>query len=87
MYLNKTKLFELMNEKCEGNYNAFARELGVNVAHLHRFLNTAGSEAGPKLLGAVARYCEKLGLDYRQYIFLEKPLTACNENDQTKKVI
>lgn len=85
MYLNKTKVFQLMNEKCDGNYNAFARELGVNVAHLHRFLNIEGSEAGPKLLGAVAKYCEKHGLDYREYIFLDKPLTICNGDVQHKK--
>lgn len=85
MYLNKDKLVELMNEKCKGNYNAFARELEVNVAHLHRFINTKESVAGPKLLGAVARYCEKLGLDYREYIFLDNPLTVCNES--SKKVI
>lgn len=86
MYLNKEKLVNLMVEKCDGNYNAFARELEVNVAHLHRFINTKESVAGPKLLGAVARYCEKLGLDYRDYIFLSKPLTVCNSDD-SKEVI
>lgn len=87
MYLNKEKISQLMNEKCDGNYNAFSRELGVNVAHLYRFLNTAESEAGPKLLGAVAKYCERRGLDYREYIFLDKPLTVCNDSANSKEVI
>lgn len=89
MYLNKDKLFDLMNKECEGNYNAFAREIGVNVAHLHRFINNAESVAGPKLLGAVAKYCEKHGLDYRDYIFLDKPLTVCNKTESftSKEVI
>lgn len=90
MYLDKVKLLDLMNRESEGNYNAFARVIGVNVAHLHRFLNNAESAAGPKLLGAVARYCEERKLDYRDYIFLDKPLTACNikgGNAKPEKVI
>lgn len=88
MYLNKVMILDLMNEECEGNYNAFARLIGVNVAHLHRFINNAESAAGPKLLGAVARYCESRNLDYRDYIFLDKPLTACNrEVDSTPKEV
>lgn len=72
MYLDKTKVVQLMNEKFEGNYNAFSRTLGVNVAHLHRFLNTDGSKAGPKMLGAVAQYCEKEGLEFNNYIFFKQ---------------
>lgn len=70
MYLDKTKVAQLMNDKFDGNYNAFSRSLGVNVAHLHRFLNS-DSNAGPKMLGAIAQYCKKEGLQFYDFIFFK----------------
>lgn len=71
LYIDKNKLHQLMEEKCQGNYHAFARELGVNVAHLYRFFNVPESKAGPKLLGAVAKFCKKNNLDFMSFIFLD----------------
>lgn len=78
MFLNKEKVRELMNNKANGNYHEFSRQLGVDVAQLHRVLNTE-SKAGPKLLGKLMKYCQKRNLDFYSYIFLECPFHACNE--------
>ncbi|MGE5631591.1 MAG: hypothetical protein ACM3TR_10915 [Caulobacteraceae bacterium] len=79
MDIIKEKVIELMERYCEGNYNAFARELGLNVAHLYRTLNNPNSKAGAKFLGSLIDFCERKELDYKEYIFLNKPLTACND--------
>lgn len=78
MYINKQRLRELMNTEASGNYNEFARQLSVNVAQLHRVLNTE-RQAGPKFLGKLKLYCEKKLLSFDNYIFLQKPLHAVNE--------
>lgn len=49
--LNKDKIKDLMNSHCMGNYNKFSRELGVDPAHLYRFLNT-GVGGGKKSYSA-----------------------------------
>ena len=78
MFVDKEKLRELMiketaNEKHpKGNYNEFARRLGVNVAQLHRTINT-DSVAGPVFLGRLKLFCESKGLNFDDYIFLEQP--------------
>lgn len=77
MYLNKERVRALMDEKAEGNYHEFARQLDLDVAHVHRVLN-ANSKAGAKFFGKLMRYCQKNGLDFQHYIFLEEPLHACN---------
>lgn len=80
MDIIKEKVIELMTIYCDGNYNAFARELGLNVAHLYRTLNNPNSKAGAKFLGSLMNFCERKNLDYKDYIFLNKPLTTCNES-------
>ncbi|RKO65756.1 hypothetical protein [Desulfofundulus salinus] len=82
MYLNKEKIKELMQVKAGGNYHEFARQLRIDVAQLHRVLNTQ-AKAGPKLLGCFMRYCQDNGLDFKQYIFLEEPLHVCNSSQTT----
>lgn len=77
MFVNKEKLRGLMKKKADGNYNEFARQLGINVAQLYRVLNT-NSKAGPKFLGRLMLYCQVNDLEFKQYIFLEEPLHACN---------
>lgn len=67
--LRADKLRELMNAHCDGNYNRFARELGVDTSQLHRFLNT-GVGGGKKMVGAVFGYCKGKGLDFQEYINL-----------------
>lgn len=68
--IKKELVIELMKEYCEGNFNAFSRELGLNVAHVYRTLVNKKSKAGPKFLGALMNFCEKKGLNYKDYIFL-----------------
>lgn len=71
MEVNKKKIQYLMNKYCNGNYNEFARQLNLNVAHVHRTLNNPRSKAGPKFLGAIIKFCEKNNLDYKEYIFFK----------------
>ncbi len=67
--LNRESIKELMNNRCMGNYNRFSRELGVDPAHLYRFLNT-GVGGGKKIILSLMKYCEKNKLDYKKYIDL-----------------
>jgi hypothetical protein len=78
MKLRKDKVCELMVTYADDNYHQFARLLSLDVAHVHRTLNKK-SNAGPKFLGALMVFCNDYGLNFQDYIFLEQPLTACND--------
>lgn len=80
MYLNKRKVKTLMEKEAGGNYREFARQLGVDVAQLHRVLNTE-SKAGPKLLGKLKLYCDNKGFKFDDFIFLNEPLHVSNEDE------
>lgn len=67
MEVNREKVFDLMNSHCAGNYNRFARELGVDPSHLYRYLNT-GVGGGKKILMSVMKYCKANKLDFEEYI-------------------
>jgi hypothetical protein len=67
MEVNRQKVRDLMNISCAGNYNRFARELGVDPSHLYRFLKT-GVGGGKKILMSVIKYCKVNGLDFEEYI-------------------
>ena len=67
MEAKRSKVVELMNDYCNGNYNRFGRELGVDPSHLYRFL-TEGVGGGKKIVGAVIKFCKKNGLNYEDYI-------------------
>ena len=67
--LNRDKIRELMNSRYLDNYNKFSRDLGVDPAHLYRFLNT-GVGGGKKIIFSLIDYCEKNKLDYKKYIEL-----------------
>lgn len=62
-------LKELMQEKCNGNYNAFARETGINVALLFRLLNNQ-AQAGLKTVNLLIAYIKANELKVEDYIFL-----------------
>ncbi|ATO38723.1 UNVERIFIED_ORG: hypothetical protein BDK47_110123 [Anoxybacillus amylolyticus] len=79
MYVNKDKVKVLMEERANGRYRKFARMLNLDVAHLYRVLNSK-SMAGPKFLGRLKKYCDENGLDFEEYIFLDDPLHAVNDN-------
>ncbi|HHU90224.1 MAG TPA: XRE family transcriptional regulator [Clostridiaceae bacterium] len=67
--LNREKIKELMDIRYKGNYNKFSRELGIDPAHLYRFLNT-GIGGGKKIIFSLMDYCEKNKLDYKKFIEL-----------------
>jgi len=67
MEVNRSKVHELMKTHCAGNYNRFARELGVDPSHLYRFLTT-GVGGGKKILMSVMKYCKLNGLEFEDYI-------------------
>ncbi len=67
MEVNRQKLFDLMGTHCAGNYNRFARELGVDPSHLYRYLNT-GVGGGKKILMSVMKFCKTNGLDFDDYV-------------------
>lgn len=64
--INREKMFDLMNRQCQGNYNKFGRELGVDPAHLHRFLNS-GIGGGKKMIFALMEYCDNHGIGFKQF--------------------
>lgn len=67
--VNREKVFELMNTHCAGNYNRFARELGVDPSRLYRYLNT-GVGGGRKILMSVIKFCKAKTLSLEDYISL-----------------
>ena len=83
MLLNKGKLRLLMDEYSDGNYNRFAKKLGVEPAQLHRFLNDEHSQAGALFLGRFMVFCESNSLQFKEYIFLPEVLTVVNESTGT----
>lgn len=83
MYLRREKLKELLQTYAAGNYHEFARALGVDVAQLHRVLNS-NSEAGARFLGRLLVFCKEHGLDFEDYIVCPPPVTEVNTDQATK---
>jgi hypothetical protein len=89
MFVDKAKLKELMIKETadqkhpKGNYHEFARRLGVNVAQLYRTINS-DSIAGPVFLGRLKLFCQKRGLNFDDFIFLERPLHIDNGKEVVK---
>ena len=69
MKLKKEKVKKLMEEYCDVNYNRFAREMGVDLSHVHRYI-TKGIGGGAKLIGGVMKFYKEKHLDYTDYIEL-----------------
>ncbi len=67
MDVNRQKVHQLMENNCAGNYNRFARELGVDPSHLYRYLKT-GVGGGKKIPVSYTKYCKTNGLDFDDYI-------------------
>lgn len=71
MRINKQKFRdEIFDKRFNCNYSKCAQAMNVEPQQLHRFLNHDNSEAGAKLLGGLFVYCEKEGLNFKDYIFL-----------------
>lgn len=69
MRLNVEAIKTLMKESCMGNYNAFARESGINVALLYRILN-GQANAGLQTINKLITFINSKGLKIDDYIFL-----------------
>lgn len=69
MKINVEALKVLLKEQCSGNYNAFARESGINVALVYRILNEQAN-AGLQTINKLIAFIDNKGLKIEDYIFL-----------------
>ncbi|MCB2357320.1 hypothetical protein [Clostridium estertheticum] len=78
MGLNKFALKNLMDERFNSSYTKLSRAIGVDVAHVYRVL-AKDNTPGIKFFNGIIKWCTDNQLDYREYIFLPKPLTLVNK--------
>jgi hypothetical protein len=72
MLVNKEKFkTEIFEKRFHGNYNQCARSLGIEVSQIYRLLTDEKSQAGAKMLGVIFAYCEREGLNFRDFIFVK----------------
>ena len=69
MKINREKVNDLVEEYCAGNCNRFAREVGVDAAHMYRFLKT-GVGGGKKVVLGLIKFCKSKSLNFEEYIEL-----------------
>lgn len=84
MELNKKKFIELFDKKFNASYAEASRQLGVASAQIYRIINKDGN-AGAKFLGRLITYCDTHSLNFRNYIFLPKPLIAVNKDKNKRR--
>jgi hypothetical protein len=65
----------LISNKFDGNKTAFADAIGVNRSQVSLIINQEGKGAGSVFYGALIAYCEREGLNFRDYIFLPENVT------------
>jgi hypothetical protein len=70
MKLNRGKVRELMNNTCYGSYAEFGRMLGIDIAHIHKYL-TSEIGGGKKVCTAVMKYCRDHGLNVYDFFILD----------------
>jgi len=78
MNLNKYALQQLMNERFNKSYTKLARDIGVNAAHVYWIL-VKNYIPGIKFFNGIMKWYTDNQLDYREYIFLPKPLIINND--------
>ncbi|NNU78336.1 XRE family transcriptional regulator [Clostridium estertheticum] len=78
MESNKFALKNLMDERFNSSYTKLSRAIGVDVAHVYRVL-AKNNTPGIKFFNGIIKWCTDNQLDYREYIFLPKPLTVVNK--------
>lgn len=71
MKVNTRTTKQLLKNNFNNNVSFMARELNIDRSHLSKVFNNGGNGAGGIVCGAIIKYCEKEGLDFREYIFLE----------------
>lgn len=67
---NTLAIKSLIDCKFKGNKTAFADEIGINRSQISMIINQEGKGAGSVFYGALLAYCDREGLNFRDYIFL-----------------
>ncbi len=83
MDLKKSALQQLLEEWFNSSYTKLSRAIGVDVAHVYRVL-VKNNTPGLKFFNGLMKWCTDNGLDYREYIFLPKPLTVVSNKTETE---
>ena len=83
MNLKKSALQHLMDERFNSSYTKLSKAIGVDVAHVYRVL-VKNNTPGLKFFNWLMKWCTDNQLDYREYIFLPKPLTISKSKTKTK---
>ncbi|GMB01046.1 hypothetical protein [Pelosinus sp. IPA-1] len=75
-YINIKKILELADSK-KWSIPVLADELNIDYSYLSRVINKE-KPGGAKLILGVLNLCFKEGLDHKEYIFLNIPLSTDN---------
>jgi hypothetical protein len=67
--LKKDKVQEILKSDFYNNYHRFASALDVDASQLHKYIKHEVG-GGKKLIGAIAKFCQKNELDFQEYIEL-----------------
>lgn len=70
MEINMGAFNTLLREKFNNNQAEMARTLRISKYQLNIILNSNGKKAGKKVMGAIIKYCEDNGYNFKDYIFL-----------------
>lgn len=70
MEINMGAFITLLREKFNNNQAEMARNLKISKYQLNIVLKSNGKNAGKKVIGAIMKFCEENGYDYKDYIFL-----------------
>lgn len=67
---NITAIEKLIDNKFNGNKAEFARVIGVERSQISKIINH-GLGGGSLFFGGLLSYCEKEGLNFKEFIVLE----------------
>ena len=70
MEINMGAFNTLLREKFNNNQAEMARTIGISKYQLNIILNSNGQKAGKKVMGAIIKFCDNRGYNFRDYIFL-----------------
>lgn len=70
MLPNVIAIDQLITTRFAGNKAAFAEAIGVNRSQVSLIINQDGRGAGSNFFGGLMSFCDREGLNFRDYIFL-----------------
>lgn len=85
MIPNIPAIVDLIENSFQGNKAAFAQEIGVNRSQVSMIIHQEGKGAGAFFFGGLMAYCDRTGLNFRDYIFLPEnvnKLTVTNQREE-----